>query len=81
MIREAPTGGRSTSPKSDRPGADDSDHVAGLDATVLDTDLKTGREDVRQHHALRVADRVGHLVQRRLGVRHAHELGLGAAMR
>ena len=79
MIREAPyRPAVDDHRQSDRPGADDRDHVAGLDATVLDPDLKPGREDVRQHHALRVADRVGHLVQRRLGVRHAHELGLGA---
>ena len=62
----------------DRAGADDGDHVAGLDPAVADADLEAGRQDVGEHHGRLVADALGHLVQRVVGERDAHELGLGA---
>ena len=50
----------------------------GCDAAVQHADLVRGREDVGEEEHLLVAQLVGHLVDGRVGERHARELGLEA---
>ena len=62
--------------EADRAGADDRDGVAGLDAAVQDADLVRGRQDVGEEQHLLVAQLLRHLVDGRVGERHARELRL-----
>jgi len=62
--------------EADRPGADDRDGVARLDAAVEDADLEGRGQDVRQEEHLLVRQRVRHPVDRRVRERHTRVLGL-----
>ena len=64
--------------QTDRAGADHGDDVAGLDPSVPDADLEAGRQDVGEHHRGLVGDAGGDLVDRVVGERDPHQLGLGA---
>src|SRR5580704_13751394 len=61
-----------------RPGTDDGDDVAGLDAAVAHPDLEARGQDVGEHDRGLVADALGNLVQGTLGEGHADVLRLGA---
>jgi len=62
----------------DGTGADDGDDVTGGDLAVEHSDLVAGREDVRDHQQVLVADAGGDGIGRVVGERDAHELCLGA---
>ena len=67
--------------EADRAGADHGDGVAGLHAAVQHADLVGGREDVGEEEHVLVGEPLRHLVDGRVGERHACELGLEAVDR
>ena len=60
----------------DRPCADDRDGVARLHPAVQDADLERRRQDVGEEEHVLVGQPFRHLVDGRVGERHARELGL-----
>jgi hypothetical protein len=67
-----------TAARPDRPGADDRDGVARLDAAGEDADLVRSGKNVGEEEHLLVAQFAGHLVDGRVGERNARKLGLQA---
>ena len=58
--------------------ADNSHRIARLGVAVENTHLETGRKRIREEENVLVREPLGNHVHRRLGVRNAHILGLGA---